>query len=258
MKDKILIILLLLLVTVIQTTNADQSYLDNEIDYYADIFSIDNYKNHKAQFNNLESSGITSPKIYDQIAEKLNANIKVENKYEVRSMSLYAKILALSGNPKYEELLIKVNKKARSTKLRRHAKQSITQLENYSKWNTVLSKGLNGATSENINDLRLVNILSIYDKEFYKVVKANVVKVYKEKNFKPQILKALVDRADYEMKRQSNIDTLHMDTLSWLVKTIGHSGDARYKPFLKKMLERSKVSKVRRHIRQAVKAIPDA
>jgi len=254
MKNKILLTLLISLV-VIQGTNASQADLDKEINYYADSFSGNDSKKHKKQFFKLLSSGITSPKVFDHVAKKLIAHMKEEKTLTAENASWYAKILGASGNEKYRKLLIEVGANAKPAKLRRHAKQSVSQLDKHIQWNPILAKDLSSAPEGRLEEYRFVNIMSVYDKDFYRAVLRNVKQVFLDKNFKPLIVQALIDRTEYELKRQSNVDSLHIETLSWLVKTIGHSGDVTHKPFLKDVLKRSKVSKVKKHTRQAIRKL---
>lgn len=258
MKNKTLFRLLssLFLITMIQVTNASQADIDNEINYYAEIFAGDDYKKQKKQYDALLVAGLSSPKIFDQVAEKLKNNEKLGSEFPaVKRTAFYAKILALSGNEKYRPLLLNISKYAKLLENRRVAKKSLIKLDNYALWNPLISNGLSDVPEGSLQRYRTLNILSVYDKSFLKEVRSHVIQIYIDKNFKPEIVSALAVRADYELKRQSNINKAQMETLAWLAKTIGQSGDLTYEPLLRKILKESEVIWVRKHVRRALRRL---
>ena len=172
----------------------------------------------------------------------------------VDNVSWYAKILSLSGNEKYKNLMIEVSENAKSKKLRRYARQSVKQLERYVIWNPLISKGLVDVPDGELNNSRLINIMSIYDKNFYRVVVNSVKQIYQEKSFKPEVIKALSERAYVEVQQQKE-DPQQWEAVSWIVKTIGESGDVSYKPFLKDLFKSSKNGKIRKYTRRAIKQL---
>ena len=255
MKNKIIFIFLVFL-TMQQGVNASQADLDKEINYYAEIFSGTDHKKHKKQYDALSISGLSSPKIFDPVAEKLEVNAKLGSKFPaVKRATLYAKILALSGNEKYRPLLVKISKYSKVGQVRQAAKASLVKLDNYAKWNPIILNGLHEVPEGRLQEYRIVNILSVLDKDFLKEVRGLVIQIYVDENFEPQILSALAERADYEIKRQSNVHKAQMETLAWLSKTIGSSGDLTYEPLLRKILKKSKVIWVRKHVRRALKRL---
>ena len=96
--------------------------------------------------------------------------------------------------------------------------------------------------------------MSIYDKNFYRVVVNSVKQIYQEKSFKPEVIKALSERAHVEVQQQKE-DPQQWEAVSWIVKTIGESGDVSYKPFLKDLFKSSKNGKIRKYTRRAIKQL---
>jgi len=120
MNNKIISLLLSsLLLMVIQATHASQSDLNKETQYFTEIFSGANFAQQRIAMKKLEWAGISSPSVYDSLAENLASSIESKNKEQVEKASWYAKTLALSGNEKYRNLLNDISQNAKSSKLRK-------------------------------------------------------------------------------------------------------------------------------------------
>ena len=254
MKNIIFVLFILSLITV-RVSNASQLDLDNEIKYYSDIFSEDDFQNFKEQYDKLSYSGISSPIVFDQIAEKLKANKNAKEKKLVESTAWLIKILSTSGNEKYRGLLVDIRKNADSGKLKRYARNYLSRLDKYVEWNAIISKGLVDAPDGQLEEFRTVNVMYVYDKEFYSPLVKQIKEVYNEKTFKTEVVAAIVRRTEIEVAREAKLDTKQHETLAWLVKTIGQTKDERHKPFLKKVYYESKIGKVRRYTRGAIKKL---
>ena len=167
MKKTILFTLLssLLLITTAQTANATQADLDSDIQYYAEVFSGNNFSQQRSAMKNLVWAGISSPKVYDSIADKLASSKESKNKEEIEKASWYAKAIALSGNEKYRTLLIDISGNAQSPKLRKYTKKALTRLDKYIAWNPTISQNLIAAPSGKLEEQRVKNMLGANDLE---------------------------------------------------------------------------------------------
>jgi len=232
MKHKILFTFLtsLLLLTMNQTSYASQSDLDKDIRYYADIFAGNNFAQQRSAMEKLIWAGISSPAVYDSLADKLASSKESKNKEEVERASWYAKALALSGNEKYRALLDDISANAKSSKLRKYSTQAITRLDKYVAWNPVISQSLISAPTGALEQQRIKNMLSASDLELTRI---GAKRVYHEHSMDDALMK--------------------IDTVAWLIKGIGRSANPSYKGMLESIAASNKNSKIRKYAKKALK-----
>ena len=158
MKKNILFTLLssLLLVAIIQTTNASQADLEKDINYYAEIFSGNNFSQQRSAMEKLGWAGISSPRVYDSLADKLVSSKDTKNKEEVEKASWYAKALALSGNEKYRPLLSDISQNAKSSKLRKYSKKALPQITSQ-QWKLIIQTYFSSYFS--IKKIKVINLV---------------------------------------------------------------------------------------------------
>ena len=238
----------LLLSTVIQATHASQSDLNKEAQYFTEIFLGANFAQQRIAMKKLEWAGISSPSVYDPLAEKLASTIESKNKEQVEKAAWYAKTLALSGNEKYRSLLNDISQNAKSSKLRKYAKQSISRLDKFIAWNPVISTGLISTPTGQLKQQRVKNMLSTSDLE---LVRVGAKRVYYAHSMDTSVVGAAVKRLEKELFTEST-GKLKADTVAWLIKAVGRSGNPLYKELLEEISLTNESAKIRKHAKKAL------
>ena len=251
MKNDTLFTLLssLLLLVVVFTTHASQSDINQETQYYADIFLGNDFAQQRTAMERLVWAGISSPTVYEPLADKLAGSKESKNKAEVEKASWYAKALALSGNQKYRPLLQDIRENAKSSKLRKYTKQALIRLDKYAAWNPVISQNLVSVPTGSLEQQRILNMLSATDLELTRV---GAKRVYYEHSADPVVVAAAVRRLEKEIAIQGK-DDIRIDTVAWLIKGIGISANLDYKGLLENIASTHSSSKVRKHAKKALK-----
>ena len=145
---------------------------------------------------------------------------------EINSWRL--QLLGISGNEKYRETITRFTKTKISKKLQRHANNSLLFLDDFSRWNTEIAKNLAETSKEQLELVRVSNMINSQD---FKLVRAGASTVY-HRHFKdPQF----TDLAYTKLKTlylSTETDNRQADAAAWLAKAIGKSENKDYSDFL--------------------------
>jgi len=237
------------IITATQVTIATQADVDKEINKYSKAFASDDFALHRHTMAKLEWAGLSSPVIFDYIADKLRAAKNSSNKIEIEQASWYAKGLAFSGNANYRSLMVDVSENASSPKLRKYTKKSLARLDKYIQWNPVISNNFSAAPTGKLEEQRIKNMLSASNLE---LVRLAAKRVYHAHSSDFSLVSEAAKRVEREMANQHE-EGIQIDTLSWLLKAIGNSGNPEYKELLTNVSKTAKVSKVRKYAKKALR-----
>jgi hypothetical protein len=141
-----------------------------EIQAYMDIFQGTSLELQKDACNELQWKGIADVRIYDLIAEKLQAILPAsqiltkEGKKNMETAAWYAKGLGSSGMEKYLPVFEKMASSHRS-KLQRYAREGTAKVGQYTRWNPVISDKKNFRADQPLQVNRFANMLRSEDEE---------------------------------------------------------------------------------------------
>lgn len=173
----------------------------------------------------ITQSGIVDHALYKEVASLLKAGYAegIETDH-VDEMSWLCKALAASGDPQYESLLTEIAEKSPSTKLQHYAKQSKSLLGEYADRIKILNstEAWDAQLSEEEN--RLVNMLSSDNLALKRDAAKRIVRSV-------GIHQKVYDVAETELKEmlsEIQSDTVYIDTMAWLCKTLASSGNAEF------------------------------
>lgn len=243
--SKILCFSVCLLVS--QASLAAQTDIDKEVNRYVSVLNDAGFQQQKPMLKQLGWSGITSPKVYDVIAEKLIAFKGADNKVDVQQASWFAKALGYSGNDKYRATLDEAAANAKSKKVRKYATQALDNLEQYKAWNPVISANLDAAPSGRLKQARIANMLAAEDPL---LMRLGAKRVYHGHKTDAKLVAAAAQRLKSEYPQASKGNDAQIDGLAWLIKVLAESGDKSYRPLLVEIADTSEVKKVKKYAKK--------
>ena len=141
--------------------------LDEELAELVEIFSSHTLvAQSKSVGTRVRFSGVTDDALFDLVEENIEDFYQqASGRDEIQYVSWMVQMLAFSGNKKYSGTLSDIALNAKSPKIRRHASRSLEVLPKYSKWNPVISKGLEEVPKYALPRARMLNMLAAEDPE---------------------------------------------------------------------------------------------
>ena len=179
-------------------------------------------------------SGFISTAVYDKMATLLRDEYPtaVTDRLLVDEMSWLCKALASSGMEKYRQLVREVAYNSNSGKLRLYARRSLAMFDEYAARNRIIDSKKNYNPSLTVADNQLINMLK---SSRMTLVRDAAKTIYRQ----PVVDDTVYKVAATELLRhqlEDNRSSLDIDTLCWLCKAIGQSGNVAYFPVLEKII----------------------
>lgn len=194
-------------------------------------------------------SGITDPRLYNIINEKLLSeyNSNTENANHVDEMSWMCKALAASGAERYAPTLEKISETARNPKLKKYAKQSLSLMTEYAERNRIINSTaendpeLSAEVNQYINMLRSNNIN----------LKRDAAKlIYRHPVSEKKLFDVLRDQLLKDYQQATSQGSKYTDTIAWMCKALGSSGLSEYRAALTEIVDNSSNSKIVNYAKQ--------
>lgn len=205
-------------------------------------------KDRKSAARAIERSGLSDPTLFNIIKARLldiDRSRLLDSEY-VQELSWYCKALASSGKIEYKEILENVALTCDHEQLEKTAKQSIVALEKKAKRNAIMASDLSGQSPT-----FYINMLKSGDDEF---IKDAAMKIFRASSLDPAVYEAANEvLLDGYKKDLNNKD--HIDTLSWLCKVLGASGNPVYKETLEKVINYSWPLKLTNHATKSLEML---
>ena len=259
-----LIMILCLLIAGNAFAEMDRS---EEIDKYRSMLQSTSLHQRITAAKKLTTSGISDEKLFDLISSILLGRYldDLTDPQQIDEMSWMCKALASSGLTKYRESLKTVANGTSNRKLKGYALQSLGLLDKYAEQNRVISD--NKYLSEGFSDeeARYMNMLEskdltlirnaaktifragLLDERVYEVVHQVLVrengKMPKEKEYDDY-----GEEVEYGFSRKAK---LKIDTISWLCKALGASGQLKYKKTLDEIAKTSVDDRISKYARNS-------
>jgi len=246
MKYKTWIGAILLLLVNVSVYSFDS--VDEQIDHYLVILETDNYANKVRMLERLQWSGLSDPRLYDEIEHQLLMHYQSDgrDKYAISLLSHKARALGFSGNEKYRNSLAQVNKGANSKRVRKHAKKALSELGKYKGWNQLIAESdinVQGKSVEVTTYMKMLNVNDTF------VQRQAARAIYHEFQDDPDLLALVADRLE-GLYLQDNLDKQVQDTAAWFSKALGQSGRLEYTVFLSKVAQDTPHKKIRKYAKK--------
>lgn len=188
--------------------------------------------------------GISDPRVFDVIERRVldavaqgrtDKNSKIEVSNSIRA-------LGFSGQEKYRPTL---NMLTTDRTYGHYAKTALIDLPNYQRWNPIISNraSFNSNYSDDVNRL-LIMIRS----DDFDLKKLGAKRVFFD-NKDLVLLEALAEevRANYKLSNESR-----SDSIAWLVKALGSTKQAKYRPLLEEVVVYTNDRKVAKYAKLAL------
>lgn len=247
MKTLVAVIGILFFFVSIQGVGATQADVDRELNRYIEIFSGSVFAKKRRAMDTLIWAGFSTPKLYDLIANDLEAVKETQDSQKLEEAAWYAKALAYSGNSKYEPLLEHLRSGQYEDKIAKNAKVGLERLRQYQKWNPILSKDLVSAPEGKLEEKRVENMLNSSD---YFLQRMGAKRIYFAHKDNHVLVDLLAARLKAETISISKKDSVKIDAVAWMIKAVAQSGATRYKPLLEDIAREKKNKKVAKYAKK--------
>lgn len=222
------------------------------VNHYLSVLNTQNSKTVETMLSRLQWAGLSDTRLFDEIEGRLLEHYKLQeiDRETTNLMAHHVRALAYSGNEKYRSTLHEVEQNASASKLRKHAKKALRDLELYIDWNRIIrstSVDVAGKDPEVATYLKMLRADNVHVKRLAaraifheKIVDADLI-VEAANNLKSLYLK-------------ENLNGQAQDTAAWLCKAIAHSADPEHKELLRMVGRDSPYKKIRKYARKYAEA----
>ena len=219
--------------------------LDEQIAHYLEVLDNGSYAAKTTMLERLQWSGLSDPRLYDQIESRLLADYQKEdlNKNDYAVMSHQARALSYSGNEKYRKSLKMVMKQAANKRVAKHARKALSQLKDFSRWQKLIEQSSANASAKEVEVASYMRMLNV-DDVFVQRLAARAI--YHEEQNDPDLLALTADKLK-AIYAQEGLDKQEQDTAAWLCKALGQSGIAEYGQLLTRVADETPYKKIRKY-----------
>jgi hypothetical protein len=220
------------------------------LDEYIQIFTDGNAQQQTQASKDLAWAGLSDPRLFDLIENLLlEKYLTVENKYAVDDTAWLAKALAYSGQDQYRATLQTVASDSPQKKIKRHAENSLVQLDNYARWNPIISDASLWNSSKSDEISRYANMLTSGDLELQRI---GAKRVHNTHSYDAYLLDIL-DTEIREKYLEANNDSLFIDTVAWMGKALSGSRVVGYMPTIVEVSENAGNAKLAKYATKYLK-----
>lgn len=196
-------------------------------------------------------SGLSEPRLFSVIDKKLlnEYDLYAQNPEHIDEMSWMCKALASSGTSEYNTTLKKISQTASSKKLRRYATQSLNMVNEYTERNRILQDTSNSDPN-----------LSPQINKYIRMLKSNKLRLkkdaakslYRGKYTEPALFDVVKDELLKGYKNMPAGDRNAADTMAWLCKALGASGNLKYKQTLVQVIKGTTNKTLKRYAQKSL------
>lgn len=204
--------------------------LESERDFYLEVFSGNDTYRQMAAAKRLELPGDRMPEIFDALRALLKEQSAHPESYTYTEDDLawLLKVLAYSGDSRFNDYFITVEKQASSRKLKRYANNARTEiLPKYQVLNQSVSID-NVKADVGFEAARYIGALKSKD---LNVVLMAAQQASKNKVIIHPVSEAISTRL-LSMLGQEKQSKLHLNVMKWLSRALATTGDLNFKPTL--------------------------
>lgn len=206
---------------------------NEKIDNYLSIFKSNDIKKEKTACNELQWSGLTDTRLFDAIEKKYHSiDTEQYDKIKLDLAAYYLKALGASGQSKYRQTL-QQSTESKQKKIRRHGKIALDNLENYARWNKIISQPSASDPSASNVITRFNNMINSDEWELRRIASK---RIYHEHLFDEKILNTLNQKITEVYKIEIS-GRVAIDALNWMMKALASTGDKKYLPTLEEVSE---------------------
>lgn len=200
-------------------------------------------------------SGITDRRLYDVIEKKIinyYPGLSPNDPEKINYVNWLIKALASSGSNEYRDTISLVLRNSKIRKTRNHAKHQLNKIGWYGTRNAAMASKRYHQEGQDAHVSRHINLLKSDDLTLKRYAAERV-------SWEGMRDSRIYDAIEQELLRYYEIsanDKLQIDTIAWLCRALGGSGDPKYKATLQKVMDSKQAHvKIKRHARAALKKL---
>ena len=219
--------------------------VDEQIDHYLGVLETGNYQQKIDVLKGLAWSGVTSPRLYDEL-EKQSLDQYLEtnqNKRTINVLSHMIRALAFSGNEKYRNTLEEIKINGVNKNNRQHAEKALIQLNKFKFLVARIAASdfsIEGKPVEVAIYMKMLSVDNMY------VQRLAAQGVFHDNLRDPDLLALTAEKLKV-LYMQPGLDREALDTVAWLCKAIGQSGESAYKELLLEIAAKSPYKKIKKY-----------
>ncbi|MEN8134538.1 MAG: hypothetical protein ABFS18_03245 [Thermodesulfobacteriota bacterium] len=202
----------------------------------------------------ISNSAIASSSLYDAVEKNLLKYLHATNlsKMHIDEASWLCKALASSGDYRYQSTLQKVIDSIDNNKIKRYAKQSLENLDEYSERNKIVNSTALYDEALSPEENRIANMIRA---DNVNIKRDGAKIVFRSSKSSPEIFNIIEVEllANYA---KNSLEHDHVDTISWLCKALASSGDPQYRATLRKISRTSSNWKIQNFAKESLNALP--
>ncbi len=204
-----------------------------------------------AASKSISHSGINNKTIYDRLKQLVEEGYKtgLDDKYHIDEISWHTKALATSGEEKYRSTIQAVAN-ADDKKLRRHGSNSLKALSDWAKWNPIINSkeyAVSGQTDE------VTRYLAMLKSDYYMLKLQAAQGIYENNLYNEKLLDTISEELLAHYQKINKRDKTEIQSMAWLCKVLGGSGDQKYKATLDNVARTASHRKIKKHAKKALK-----
>lgn len=195
--------------------------------------------------------GINDKTIYNRLKHLVEEGYMtgLDDKYHIDEISWHTKALATSGEENYRPTIQAVSN-AGHKKLRRHGSNSLKALSNWAKWNPIINSkeyAVSGQTD------KITRYLAMLKSEYY-ILKLQAAQGIDQNNlYNEKLLDTISEELLVHYQKINKRDKTEVQSMAWLCKVLGNSGDQKYKATLDNVARTAPHRKIKQHAKKALK-----
>lgn len=220
--------------------SAHAATVDEDVNRYVQIFD-GSMSVPTETVESLAWMGLSDARLFDVIERRVlqDAEVSRNDRRKKNEIGLFIRGLGFSGNPKY---LPTIRQFLLEGGYERDAKKAMADMQNYEKWNPVISRraSFDPQYSDEVN--RILNMLHADD---FMLKRIGAKRVY-FRNKEDVLLNVLANevRSNYT---SNDSDGEIIDVIAWQVKALGSAKQEKYRPLLQEVAAQAKNSKIAKY-----------
>ena|GEM_PF-3591498 len=182
-------------------------------------------------------SGISDARLAKAIAERLMKDlpkITIGQSDNIQYGAWMVKALAATGDPSAKEVISEVIKTTKAPRIRSEAEEQINEIEWHHRANEVM------ASRKNFNegdDMRVAMLLNELQSDDFSLKQDAAYRMSWDKILDPKLMVEIAKQVQTYVDNGKHTDNkAEMVVMSHYVKMLGYSGNAEYKPLIRKLL----------------------
>ncbi len=212
--------LLALVLTALASQLAGAATTEEDVAHYVEAVGGPKDVRIKAM-DDLAWKGISDARVFDLIEQHLLTELASDSAAERNEIDHEIRALSFSGQAKYMPTLQKVVADSRYS---RYGRTATTDLPYYARWNPIISDRSTFNPQYSDDDNRLLNMLHSNDLVLKRLAAKRVYFDIKDQVVLDAM--ALEIKANFHNKHSGD----DADAVAWMVKALGSSGQAQYRP----------------------------